>query len=369
MRDVKFIDIPKFIMLYPGAKNSTVYFENYSYCHIIAEIGLNHNGSIEIAKECIKRAVLAGCTYVKIQKRSPLDLTVRSTLINQFDKCPAFGSNQLQIRERHEFSEEQYLDLTSYADNYGALLFTSVFDIPSLEFALKCDCKLIKIASHSNTNSQLLKEINKYKLPCIMSTGGASIEEIDTAVSLLSDCDLSLMHCVSSYPTPSSLSSLSTIPFLNQRYSIPVGFSSHEDGISQSIASVALGACMIERHVTLSKTMEGLDHKISLNFEELSSLRGHINNIVGTLNTKKEVFIEEHSARFNYHVGVYATKDLEKGEILKIGENIILKQPAGDFRINLTGLDLENRNKKDIVSKVNIKKDSIIQKSQVLDTH
>ena len=109
-------------MLYPGAKNSTVYFENYIYCHIIAEIGLNHNGSIEIAKESIKRAVLAGCTYVKIQKRSPLDLTVKSTLVNKFDKCPAFGSNQLQIRERHEFTEKQYLDLASFADNYGAFL-------------------------------------------------------------------------------------------------------------------------------------------------------------------------------------------------------------------------------------------------------
>ena len=95
-------------MLYPGAKNSTVNFENYSYCHIIAEIGLNHNGSIEIAKESIKRSVLAGCTYLKIQKRSPLDLTDKSTLINKFDKCPAFGSNQLQIRERHEFTEKQY---------------------------------------------------------------------------------------------------------------------------------------------------------------------------------------------------------------------------------------------------------------------
>ena len=132
-------------MLYPGIKNSTVDFSNYNYCHIIAEIGLNHNGSIEIAKESIRKSVLAGCTFLKIQKRSPLDLTEQSMLDEKFDKCPAFGSSQLQVRERHEFNKEEYLELSKYAEKYGALLFTSVFDISSLEFALECNCKIIKI--------------------------------------------------------------------------------------------------------------------------------------------------------------------------------------------------------------------------------
>ena len=299
--------------------------------------------------------------FLKIQKRSPLDLTEQSMLDEKFDKCPAFGSSQLQVRERHEFNKEEYLELSKYAEKYGALLFTSVFDISSLEFALECNCKIIKIASHSNTNSELLKEINRYKLPCIMSTGGASIKEIDIAVGLLDNCKLSLMHCVSSYPTSKELASLGTIPFLNKRFNIPVGFSSHETGISQSIAAAALGACMIERHVTLSKTMEGLDHKISLNFDELSELRNHINNIVGTLTIKKEIFKEEFSARFNYHVGVYATKDIEKGEILKLGENIKLQQPAGDFLINLTGLDIENCSP-NVTTLSNLKKGTLIQK-------
>ena len=352
-------------MLYPGIKNSTVDFSNYSYCHIIAEIGLNHNGSIELAKENIRKSVIAGCTYVKIQKRSPLDLSSKGMLIDKFYKCPAFGSNQLQVRDRHEFTKKQYLELANYAESYGALLFTSVFDIPSLEFALDCNCKIIKIASHSNTNSQLLNKINEYKLPSIMSTGGASIQEIDEAVNILSDCNLSLMHCVSAYPTPNELASLGTIPFLHERYSLPVGFSSHENGISQSIASVALGACMIERHVTLSQTMEGLDHKISLSFEELSSLRNHINNIVGTINIKKEIFEQEFSARNNYHVGIYALRDIQKGEILKTGENIRLCQPAGDFRINLTGLEVNSSNKHvEVIS--NIKKGEQIKKNQVV---
>ena len=351
-------------MLYPGIKNSTVNFDNYSYCHIISEIGLNHNGSIDIAKECIKNSVIAGCTYLKIQKRSPLDLSEESMLSNKFEKCPAFGSNQLQVRNRHEFSKEQYIELSSYAEKLGALLFTSVFDIPSLNFALDCNCKIIKIASHSNTNIELLKEINNHKVPSIMSTGGASIKEIDIAVNSLNKCNLSLMHCVSAYPTPKNLASLNTIPFLHKRYGIPVGFSSHENGISQSIASVALGASMIERHVTLSKTMEGLDHQISLDFKELASLRNHINNIVGSLTIKENIFEEEHSARFNYHVGVYALKNFKKGDKLVIGENIRLRQPAGDFRINLTGLDVDNHNFT-LVANSNIEKGSLIQKRQV----
>ena len=350
-------------MLYPGIKNSTVNFENFSYCHIIAEIGLNHNGSIDIAKECIKNSVIAGCTYLKIQKRSPVDLTEESTLNSKFEKCPAFGSNQLQVRNRHEFTKEQYIELVSYAEKLGALLFTSVFDVPSLNFALDCNCKIIKIASHSNTNIELLKEINNHKLPSIMSTGGASIEEIDIAVDALNNCNLSLMHCVSAYPTPKNLASLSTIPFLHKRYGIPVGFSSHENGISQSIAAVALGASMIERHVTLSKTMEGLDHKISLDFDELASLRSHVNNIVGSLTIKKNIFQEEYPSRFNYHVGVYALKNLQKGDELKIGDNIRLRQPAGDFKLNLTGLDVEN-DKISLLANTNIEEGSL-KKTQV----
>ena len=214
--NVKSQYITNYFMLYPGFKEATVDFSNYNYCHIIAEIGLNHNGSLELAKESIKKSVLAGCTFVKIQKRSPLDLTEEGMLKKKFDKCPAFGSSQLQVRERHEFTKEEYLELSNFAERYGAVLFTSVFDISSLEFALDCNCKIIKIASHSNTNSQLLKEINKNNLPCIMSTGGASIKEIDYAVSLLDNCNLSLMHCVSSYPTSKDLACLGTIPFLHK---------------------------------------------------------------------------------------------------------------------------------------------------------
>ncbi len=330
------------MVLFPGPRNSTVEFSQNKYCHLIAEIGLNHNGSLILAKENLRKAVLSGCSFLKIQKRSPLDLTSEKMLKEGFDKCPAFGSTQLQVRQRHEFNEDEFNELMHYADSLGALLFTSVFDIPSLYFAIKCKCKIIKIASHSNTNSELLNEINKSRLPSIMSTGGASIEEIDKAVNILSDTDLALMHCVSSYPTAKHLSYLGTIDYLNKRYHIPVGFSSHEEGISQSIAASALGACLIERHVTLSKTMEGLDHKISLTYEQLSELRDHIDKITGSLGVKKEILKEELMARENYHVGVYSKESLKKGDTLELGKNVFLKQPAGDPRHYLTGLIFAN---------------------------
>ena len=122
---------------------------------------------------------------------------------------------------------------------------------------------------------------------------------------------------------------------------------------------------MIERHVTLSKTMEGLDHKISLDFEELSLLRNHVNNIVGSLKIKKDIFEEEYAARKNYHVGVYAMSDLKKGDLLKIGRNIKLQQPAGDFKINLTGLDITSMNHK-FELKTDIKQGERILKSQIM---
>ena len=138
------------------------------------------------------------------------------------------------------------------------------------------------------------------------------MEEIDLAVKLLEKNQLALMHCISAYPTPSKLSSLQTIPFLYERYKIPVGFSSHETGINQSIAACALGACMIERHVTLSKSMEGLDHRISIDFKELSELRMALHEIQSSNFIKKDIYEEEKNTREIYHVGVYATRDIPK---------------------------------------------------------
>ena len=171
-------------MLFPGHGNSTVEFENHKYCHLISEIGLNHNGSIELAKDLIKKSVLNGTTYIKLQKRNPYELSTSKFLSNTFDKCPPFGSSQIQVRDRLEFEKKQYLELKNYAESLGALLFTSVFDISSLQWALDCKVPIIKIASHSNTNYSLLNEVAKGNFPVIMSTGAASLEEIDIAVKI-----------------------------------------------------------------------------------------------------------------------------------------------------------------------------------------
>ena len=148
-----------------------------------------------------------------------------------------------------------------------------------------------------------------------MSTGGASLDEIDKAVSIIEDhCELALMHCVSSYPTPNSETYLSTIPFYAQRYNVPVGFSSHESGINHSIASCALGAPLIERHVTLSTSMEGLDHSISLSFPDFALLRSSLNALRGVFDVKTTALESESSARHGYHVGVYATRSISQAK-------------------------------------------------------
>ena len=280
---------------------------------LIAEIGLNHNGSFELAKESILQAVLSGASLIKLQKRTPSELSTAEMLDSPFLKCPAFGVTQRQVRDRLEFSKAEFSDLSKYADSLGALLFTSVFDVASLEWALDCGVSIIKIASHSNTNLSLLRQVASCNCPVIMSTGGASLDEIDKAVSIIEDhCELALMHCVSSYPTPNSETYLSTIPFYAQRYNVPVGFSSHESGINHSIASCALGAPLIGRHVTLSTSMEGLDHSISLSFPDFALLRSSLNALRGVFDVKTTALESESSARHGYHVAVRNTFNLPR---------------------------------------------------------
>ncbi len=330
-------------MLFPGPRSASISIQQHGYTHLIAEIGLNHNGSVELAKKSILQSVLSGASLIKLQKRTPDELSTVEMLDSPFLKCPAFGVTQRQVRDRLEFSKEEFVALSDYTDSLGAQLFTSVFDISSLKWALDCGVSIIKIASHSNTNLSLLREVALNNCSTIMSTGAASLSEVDKAVSLLIDkCQLSLMHCVSAYPTPNSETFLSTIPFYSDRYQLPVGFSSHESGIVHSIAACALGAPLIERHVTLNKSMEGLDHGISLDFSEFAQLRMSLNQLRGVFEVKKKVLKSESPARNGYHVGIYSTRAIAAGERLVVGENVMLRQPAGDPELFLTGLCLCN---------------------------
>ncbi len=305
---------------------------------LIAEIGLNHNGSLQLAQEHIDAAALSGANMVKFQKRCPEALATAPFLDAHFHKCPQFARTQRQVRERLELDLDEMALLKDQDTDLGLLFTTSVFDIPSLEFAQELDVDVLKVASHSITNGLLLEALATSGLPLIVSVGGAAPEEITKALEILQNNNLVLMHCVSAYPTPENLVYLDTVAELAKRYDKHVGFSGHEDGIEACVAAVTLGAKLIERHFTLSRTMVGLDHRVSLEPDEFSEMARMIRRIERMRGVKPGILPQEHAARLNYHVAVVTATDIPADTKIT-AEMLTTKQPLEDPRVYFTGLE------------------------------
>ncbi len=308
---------------------------------LIAEIGLNHNGSFELAKKLIEQAALAGAGLVKFQKRSPADLAMASFLDAPFEKCPELGKTQREVRERLELTIVEYIKLREYAESLGLIFFASAFDIPSLEFLREAGIAIIKIASHTVTHGPLLEKIASYGMPVICSFGGTTEQERDQAFNILKNNPLVILHCVSSYPTPDHLVKLDTINYFQERYQVPVGFSSHEDGIGFSVAAATIGASMIERHFTLDKTMIGLDHSISLIPDEFSEMANRIRRLENGRGVSLDLMEEEKGAKYNYHVAVCAAEFISRGQVIR-PEMITCKQPLQNPEKYFSGLEYES---------------------------
>ena len=308
--------------------------------HLVAEIGLNHNGNVTLAKDMVYQAALAGATFVKFQKRHPKTLATAEYLDAPFPKCPALGTTQREVRERLELSFDEYQEVVKYANELGLIFSSSAFDIISLDFLMKLESPIIKIASHSITNGPLIKKVAEYKVPVFCSVGAVTEKETDKAVEILSGNPLVLLHCISSYPTPDNIATLDTIQDLKERYHVPVGFSSHELGIDISVAAVALGACMVERHFTLNRAMVGLDQGISLTPDEFSEMALRIKRVEKCRGIRKEFLGEEITTRNNYHVGVYTARPIKKGTAIK-AEDIVCRQPLESSDLYFTGLDTD----------------------------
>jgi sialic acid synthase SpsE len=307
---------------------------------LIAEIGLNHNGSVELARQMIHQAALSGASMVKLQKRSPADLATATFLDAPFEKCPILGSTQRVVRERLELSLPAYIELKEYANSLGLIFFASAFDIPSLGFLQQAGVGIIKLASHSITNGPLLDAAAATGLPVICSVGGSTEAELDNAVARLSGSPLILMHCVSAYPTPDPLVKLDTIDYLKQRYQCPVGFSSHETGVDISIASTLLGACLVERHFTLDRAMIGLDQPLSLTPAEFAEMAVKIRRLGNARGVAEGLQTSEMAARTAYHVAVCAAQEIAAGRVIT-REMLVCKQPLGNIEHHFSGLQID----------------------------
>jgi len=328
-------------------------------CYVIAEAGLNHNGSLEIAKKLIDIAVESGANAVKFQKRTVSKLAVPDTM-NAIDaRFPSFGSTYQEIRSFLEFDKSQYEDLKNYSFKKNIDFIVTAFDVEAYDFLTDIGVEKFKFASHSITNIDLLKYAAKHKNDSILSTGMSDLKEIDTAVEIfkLNNCPLSLMHCVSSYPTPLSDCNIAFMNKLESRYNLDIGYSGHEIGYLPTLVAVANGAKIIERHYTIDKTMEGFDHKMSLDPKELNDMIRQIREIKQIYGDGDKYISEtEMITRNKYHVSMVNIKPLNKGDILK-EDNIEYKNPGTGIPPKEAKLVLGKKAKFDIKSQTLISTD------------
>ncbi|TDN93148.1 N-acetylneuraminate synthase family protein [Microbacterium sp. BK668] len=232
--------------------------------YVIAEIGLNHNGDVELAKRLIDLAADAGADAVKFQKRTP-ELATPEHMRDLPRETPWGTMSYLDYRRRVEFGRDEYIEISDHALLRGLEWFASPWDAPSVAFLEDLGVVAHKVASASVTDVELLEALRETGKPVILSTGMSTIEQIDRAIDVLGTDRLVLMHATSTYPMEPEEANLRVIPVLRERYpGVPVGYSGHERGLQISLAAVALGAVAIERHITLDRTMWGSDHAASL---------------------------------------------------------------------------------------------------------
>jgi N-acetylneuraminate synthase len=233
-----------------------------SACYVVAEIGINHNGDLKLAKGLIDVAVAAGCQAVKFQKRT-VDVVYSKAELDRPRDSP-FGTTNGELKRALEFGAIQYGEIDSYCKSKGIVWFASPWDEASVDFLERFNVPCHKIASASLTDDKLLLHIRATRKPIILSTGMSTMEQIDHAVEILGRNDLILLHATSTYPANYDELNLKVIPTLIKRFGLPVGYSGHETGIASTVAAISLGAVMIERHLTLDRAMWGTDQAASL---------------------------------------------------------------------------------------------------------
>lgn len=250
-----------------------------SHVYVIAEIGINHNGSLDLAKLLIDMAKRAGCDAVKFQKRT-IDIVYTPETLAQSRESP-WGTTQREQKEGLEFNEAQYDEIDAYCRKVKIDWFASAWDIPSQRFLRKYDCKYNKIASALLTHIEFLEEVAGEGRPTFISTGMSDYADIDRAVNIFRrhDCPFILMHSVSTYPSPEEDLNLRCIPVLGERYGCPVGYSGHESSVSPSVIAAMMGACAVERHITLNRAMYGSDQAASLEERGLETMVAQLRKI------------------------------------------------------------------------------------------
>ena len=243
-----------------------------SHIYITAEIGINHNGDIEIAKDLIKNSKSAGVDAVKFQKRT-IDTVYSEEVLNQYRESP-WGTTQREKKEGLEFSYEEYCEIDNYCKELDIDWYASAWDLESQDFLNQFDMPVNKVASAMTTNIEFLNRVAQDNKPTFISTGMCTVEEIKTAVDIFNqnNCEFVLMHTNSEYPSREEKLNLKMIDTLKEEFNCNVGYSGHESSVSPSLVAATLGAVSIERHITLDRSMYGSDQAASLEYPGMKNL-------------------------------------------------------------------------------------------------
>lgn len=256
-------------------------------CFVIAEIGINHNGSIALAKKMIDIAVTTGCDAVKFQKRTVDIVYTKEELAKE--RISVFGNTNGDLKRGLEFDLEQYKEIDAYCKENGIMWFASCWDEQAVDFIEQFDVPCYKIASASLTDDNLLKYTKSKGKPILLSTGMSTMEEIKHAVSVLGEDNLVIYHCTSTYPSNTEEMNLRVIESFKKEFDCPIGYSGHERGVTPSVLAVALGANSVERHITFDRTNWGSDQAASLEMAGLYHMVRDIRQVPGLLGDGKKI--------------------------------------------------------------------------------
>ena len=303
---------------------------------IIAEAGVNHNGSIDIAKQLVDKAVVAGVDYIKFQTFKAANLVTKAARQAEYQKknIGVENDSQYQMLKRLELSPKDHETLIDYCRVRNIKFFSTAFDFDSMEYLHSLNLGLWKIPSGEVTNYPFLKRIATYNEKTILSTGMCDMDDVRAAVEALfknglSKENLVLLHCNTEYPTPFEDVNLKAMNALREEFNVDVGYSDHTKGIEVPIAAVALGATVIEKHFTLDRQMEGPDHKASLEPDELKEMVSSIRNIEKALegDGTKHITASERKNMSIARKSIVAAKNILKGELLT-EDSITVKRPG-----------------------------------------
>ena len=299
---------------------------------IIAEAGVNHNGSFELAKELVDKAAEAGADIVKFQTCKAENVISRYADKAEYQKkTTGEADTQLDMVRKLMLTYEQYGQLKDYCEEKGIRFLSTAFDLPSVDYLHGIGMGLWKIPSGEITNLPLLIKIAQLHEPIIMSTGMSTLEEVGNAVKVLKEngaADITLLHCTTEYPAPYEDVNLKAMDTMKEAFGLPVGYSDHTKGIEIPIAAVARGACVIEKHFTLDRNMEGPDHKASLEPQELAEMVRTIRNVEQAIGDGvKKVSASELKNQDIARKSIIAAKAIKAGETFS-EENITTKRPG-----------------------------------------